>query len=74
MSGEQQRPPQAPFGWLRMYAVVLEFLGIIAVVGYAGHWLDQRRGWAPWGLLGGLLLGTAAGVYRLLREAKKLGL
>ncbi len=57
-----------------MYAVVLEFLGIIAVLGYGGYWLDEQRGWAPWGLLSGLLLGTAGGLYRLLREARKLGL
>ncbi len=57
-----------------MYAVVLEFLGIIAVLGYGGYWLDEQGGWAPWGLLSGLLLGTAGGLYRLLREARKLGL
>ena len=57
-----------------MYALVLEFLAYLGGLGYLGWWLDQRRGWQPWGLLGGLLLGTAVGLYRLIRESKRIGL
>ena len=56
-----------------MYALVLEFLAYIGVLGYAGWWLDQHRGTGPWGLLGGLLLGMIAGLYRMVREGLKLG-
>ncbi len=57
-----------------MYAAVLEFLAYLAVFGYLGQVIDERNGWEPWGLLGGLLLGMAWGLYRLLMEAKRLGL
>lgn len=73
--GEQEHPDgRLPLGWLRMYALVLEFLAYLGAFGYGGWWLDQRRGWEPWGLLVGLLLGTALGLYRMLRESKRLGL
>lgn len=62
-----------PVGWLRMYAVVFEFLAYLGVLGYVGWWLDERRGWSPWGLLGGLLLGLALGLVRMIREAKRFG-
>jgi F0F1-type ATP synthase assembly protein I len=63
-----------PYGWFRMYAVVLEFLAYIGGFGVLGYWLDQRNAWTPWGLLVGLLAGTGFGLYRLLREAKRFGL
>ncbi len=63
-----------PIGWLRMYAVVFEFLAYLGGLGYLGWWLDQTRGWEPWGLLGGLFIGTGFGLYRLIREAKRIGL
>ncbi len=75
---DEDRDPRAserlPLGWARMYALVLEFLAYLAVLGYAGWWLDERRGWEPWGLLTGLLAGTAVGLYRMIRESKRLGL
>ncbi len=58
--------------WLKQYATVLEFLGMLAVAGYAGWWLDERYGWQPWGLLGGLLVGMSAGLYRMLRQMNRL--
>lgn len=63
-----------PLSWVRMYALVLEFLGYLGVLGYLGWWLDERRGWQPWGLLGGLLAGLAIGLYRMIREGKRLGM
>lgn len=58
--------------WMRQYVLVLEFLATLAILGYIGHVVDQRYGLGPWGLLSGLLLGTAAGLYRMVREANKL--
>ncbi|MCK4341035.1 MAG: AtpZ/AtpI family protein [Phycisphaerae bacterium] len=63
-----------PLGWARMYVMVLEFLAYLGGLGYLGWWLEQRYGWQPWGLLVGLLLGTALGLYRMIRESKRLGL
>ncbi len=57
-----------------MYAVVLEFLAYLAGIGYLGWWLERRYGWEPWGLLGGLLAGTGFGLYRLIRESRRLKL
>lgn len=71
---DERRTGIWPVGWVRMYALVLEFLAYLGGLGYLGWWLDQRRGWEPWGLLAGLLLGTAVGLYRLIRESKHLGL
>ena len=63
--------PGAVVAWARYYALVLEFLGYLAVLGYLGHLADERYGWKPWGLLGGLWLGLAAGIYRLVRQSLK---
>jgi len=75
---DDESPPDrnlpVPFGWVRMYVAVLECLGYLALCGFLGYWLDQRRGWSPWGLLLGLMLGTAFGLYRLLHESKRIGL
>jgi F0F1-type ATP synthase assembly protein I len=66
-------PDRVPFGWARMYVLVLEFLAYVGGLGYAGWWLEKRIGWEPWGLLTGLLLGTGVGLYRMIRESKRLG-
>lgn len=74
-SGEDERPSNRyPLGWLRMYALVFEFLAYLGVLGGLGWWLEQRYGWEPWGLFGGLLLGLTIGLYRMIREAKRIGL
>ncbi len=63
-----------PLDWFRMYALVLEFLAYLGGLGYLGWWLDRRRGWEPYGLLCGLLLGTAFGLYRMIRGSKRIGM
>lgn len=35
---------------------------------FAGQWLDRRFGTAPWLLLGGALLGGAAGMLNMYRR------
>ena len=62
--------------WLRKWSIastvpMLLVAGI--VLGYlAGQWLDRRFGWAPWGLMGGLLLGLAAGAREAWRALQQL--
>jgi F0F1-type ATP synthase assembly protein I len=70
--GDRRDGPQLPLGWARQYVLVLEFLAYLAVLGYLGARADERWHCQPWGLLGGLLLATAVGVYRMIREASKL--
>lgn len=40
---------------------------------FVGKWIDGRLGIAPWGMVSGVLLGTAAGFVELFRVVKKLG-
>lgn len=58
--------------WIRQAAQVFEFLAALGICGFAGYRLDERRGTGPWGLLVGLLVGMAAGLYLMLRESKRL--
>lgn len=73
--GRNGRPPEpVPWAWARAYGLVIEFLAYLGGLGYLGWWIEQRRGWQPWGLLIGLLAGTALGLYRMLRGFKRIGL
>lgn len=58
--------------WLRSWSIASTIPTVLIaglVLGYLlGGWVDRRFGAAPWGLMGGLLLGLAAGA----REAWKL--
>ena len=47
-----------------------EFAGAILVTTFAGYGVDHVAGTSPWGLLIGLVLGTAAGVYSIVQSAK----
>ena len=58
--------------WLRVGASAFNLVGLILVLGYVGHRLDQRYGWSPWGTLGGLLVGMAGGLWTIIREAGKI--
>ncbi len=49
----------------------VELLVAILVIGGAGYWLDGRFwGAHGWGLMGGVVLGFAAGLRNLLRSAQ----
>lgn len=56
--------------WVRQYVMVLEFLAAIGLLGYIGYRVDERYETRPWALLGGLLLGMTAGLYRMVRESR----
>jgi F0F1-type ATP synthase assembly protein I len=57
----------------RYASVGLEF-GLSVVIGYLlGAWLEARYGFAPWGALGGVVLGFIAAVRSLLRLAAREG-
>ncbi|MCG3127596.1 MAG: hypothetical protein CHACPFDD_02462 [Phycisphaerae bacterium] len=61
-----------PVSWMRQYAVVLEFLVALGALGYLGWRMDETRGTTPWGLFGGLMVGLAYGLYRMIREAQRI--
>lgn len=37
-----------------------------------GTWLDRKYGWSPWGVTVGAMLGLAAGMYLLIKEALRM--
>jgi len=57
---------------LRYAAIASQFAVSLAVLGYIGHTLDERMGWAPWGVLGGILSGMGLGLTAMLKQIEKL--
>ncbi len=37
-----------------------------------GSWLDKKFGWSPWGVMAGSMLGVAAGLYLLIKDALRM--
>ena len=57
--------------WGRYLGYGLEMaVGVIGGL-MLGRWLDRRYGLEPWGSLGCCMLGAAAGMYLLIRDAFK---
>ena len=51
-------------------SVGLEFGISIAACYFIGDWAQDRWGFAPWGVFGGVLLGFASGLRRLMKIAE----
>ena len=51
-------------------SVGLEFGISIAACYYIGDWAQERWDFAPWGVFGGVLLGFASGLRRLIKIAE----
>jgi F0F1-type ATP synthase assembly protein I len=48
-------------------------IGVGVTLGYLiGNWFDRRYGWAPWGLLIGVMFGLASGMYLLIKDAIRM--
>lgn len=60
--GESEGPREVAASWVRHSTIGLQFTLGIALFGGIGHWLDQRLGWDPWGVVVGLLFGFAVSV------------
>jgi F0F1-type ATP synthase assembly protein I len=56
-------------GWVRYSSVGLELAGAIAGLALVGYWIDRRFETSPWGILGGVAIGLAGGLYNLVRES-----
>jgi F0F1-type ATP synthase assembly protein I len=58
--------------WGRYLGIGLE-VALGAGLGYlVGGWLDRKYGWHGNGMLVGVMIGVAAGMYLLIREAVRM--
>jgi len=49
------------------------YVAVGAGLGYAvGWWLGKTFGWTTWGPVGGALVGLAAGMYLMIKEALRI--
>ena len=52
------------------YRVLVDMIAGLLVGGLLGYWLDRWLGWAPFGLIGCLIVGFAAGVNNAWRAIR----
>src|SRR5271154_5723360 len=52
------------------YRVLVDMIAGLLVGGFLGYWLDRWLGWAPYALIGCLILGFAAGVNNAWRAIR----
>lgn len=58
--------------WGRFLGIGLE-IAVGCVLGYfVGNWLDKRFNWHGYGVLAGVMLGLAAGMYMLIKDAIRI--
>lgn len=61
-----------PLGqWYRMAGIGMEFVVALGLFGGIGYFIDAKAGTMPWFMLAGFALGFAAGLYRLVKEARR---
>lgn len=63
--------PQDQGNWGRYAGLGLEVGVGVALGALVGAWFDKRLGCSPWGVVVGCMVGLAAGMYLLLKEALK---
>lgn len=66
--------PDKPFGpqdQLEIASLGTEFALTEILGAAAGYWLDTKLGTLPWCLVGGVILGFALGLARVLQVAKQ---
>ena len=52
------------------YRVLVDMIAGLLVGGFLGYWLDRWLGWAPYALIGCLILGFAGGVNNAWRAIR----
>lgn len=52
------------------YRVLVDMIAGLLLGGFLGYWLDRWLGWAPFALIGGLIVGFAAGVNNAWRAIR----
>ena len=67
-----ERKADPAFRGASMAAAGIEFAIVVGIFVFAGRWLDGRFGWEPWGTVVLTLLGVAAAMTMLIRQAMRL--
>ena len=65
-------PSSDDTNWGRFLGLGLQVLVGVVLGMLVGAWLDRKFGWEHSGVLIGMLLGLAAGMYSLIREGIKV--
>ena len=58
--------------WGRYVGVGLQMLVGVGLGVIVGGWLDRKYGWEPWGMFACTMLGLAAGMYLLIKDAIRM--
>jgi ATP synthase protein I len=58
--------------WGALAGIGFEMLAGVGLGLVCGWWLDKKFGWSPWGTIVCTLLGTAAGMYLLIKDGMRL--
>lgn len=64
---KRERDEQQGREWHRASGTGLEFVGSILLFGLLGWGVDRLARTTPWGMVAGLLLGFAVGLFLLIR-------
>ncbi len=67
----ERKPPSGATGYAAGFRLASEFVAGVLVGAALGWGLDRFAGTSPWGLIGFLLLGFAAGVLNAIRVASR---
>ena len=59
-------------GWGKGFSYGLEIIVGIGLGCLVGRWWDGHHGSAPWGMLVGIMMGFAAGMYLLLKDVGRM--
>lgn len=76
-SGGRPLPPPLPDMERRqrgsggMAGMGFQFAAAILLFVFAGQWVDSQLGTTPWGVLVGVFVGFAAGLYSMVRAARR---
>ena len=67
----RERDQRETSQWQKISSAGLEFAVSVALLGAAGYGFDRWRGTFPWGLVVGVAVGFAIGMYLLVKTANK---
>lgn len=54
------------------YAAAFTLFSTVAILLGAGYLLDRWLGSSPWGIVGGIVLGSAVGLYQFVRITSQI--